>query len=129
MPANTQKLEIFSGWKEIANYLGKGIRTVQRYEQELGLPVHSLARHSVIATKSEVDSWVAASPSRESFRLAKPVINYAVTRELTRNVTELARLRKETQKLRDSFAESLEQLRINLWFGIPDALQRDAEIV
>lgn len=32
-------IEILSGWKEIANYLRKGVRTVQRYERELGLPI------------------------------------------------------------------------------------------
>ena len=29
-------------WKEIASYLGRGIRTVQRWEREEGLPVHRL---------------------------------------------------------------------------------------
>ena len=62
MPA---KFEILSGWKEIANYLGKGVRTVQRYERELGLPVHRPAGKpagSVIAAKAELDAWVKAGP-------------------------------------------------------------------
>ena len=33
------QLQVLNGWKEIANYLGKGVRTVQRYEREFGLPV------------------------------------------------------------------------------------------
>ena len=56
-----------SGWKEIANYLGKGVRTVQRYERELRLPVHrpnGKSAGSVIATKAELDSWVNASPTQ-----------------------------------------------------------------
>jgi hypothetical protein len=64
MPA---QLEIFSGWKEIASYLRKGVRTVQRYERDLRLPIHRPAGESagsVIATKAELDSWVAASPVR-----------------------------------------------------------------
>ena len=59
--------EILSGWKDIANYLGKGVRTVQRYERELGLPVHRPAGKyvgSVIVTKAELDRWVAAGPTR-----------------------------------------------------------------
>jgi hypothetical protein len=36
---STPHLEILSGWKDIANHLGMGVRTVQRYERELGLPV------------------------------------------------------------------------------------------
>jgi hypothetical protein len=64
MPARP---EIFSGWKEIANYLAKGVRTVQRYERELNLPIHRPAGKSagaVIATKAELDAWVTASPVR-----------------------------------------------------------------
>lgn len=47
-------------WKEIASYLGRGIRTVQRWEQEEGLPVHRLAhekRGSVYAHRDELAAW------------------------------------------------------------------------
>jgi len=60
--------QFLSGWKDIANYLRKGVRTVQRYERELGLPVHRIAGKSVgsvIATKSEIDAWVKSPPPRE----------------------------------------------------------------
>lgn len=47
-------------WKEIAAYLNRGPRTVQRWEREEGLPVHRL-RHdklaSVYAYQSELDAW------------------------------------------------------------------------
>jgi hypothetical protein len=36
-----------NSWKEIASYMGRGVRTVQRYERELHLPVgriHGKAR-------------------------------------------------------------------------------------
>jgi hypothetical protein len=61
------KAEIFSGWKEIANYLGRGVRTVQRYEREQRLPVHRLAGKSagsVVATRTELDGWITAGPVR-----------------------------------------------------------------
>ena len=29
---------VLASWKDIAQYVGKGIRTVQRWERELGLP-------------------------------------------------------------------------------------------
>lgn len=58
-------LQILSGWKEIANYLGKGVRTVQRYQRDLGLPIHRLAgKASAIAIKSELDGWISAMPVR-----------------------------------------------------------------
>ena len=47
-------------WKSIAAYLGRGVRTVQRWEREEGLPVHRLAhekRGSVYARKEEIDAW------------------------------------------------------------------------
>jgi Tol biopolymer transport system component len=47
-------------WKEIAAYLGKGVRTVQRWEQTEGLPVRRLGEDragSVFAYRSEVDAW------------------------------------------------------------------------
>jgi hypothetical protein len=53
------KLDVLSGWKDIAIHLAKGVRTVQRYERELGLPIHrpsGKARASVIATKVELDA-------------------------------------------------------------------------
>lgn len=47
-------------WKEIAAYLGKGVRTVVRWEATEGLPVHRQTherRCSVVAYPSEVDAW------------------------------------------------------------------------
>jgi Tol biopolymer transport system component len=47
-------------WKEIATYLGRGVRTVQRWEREEGLPVHRLShekRGSVYARREELAAW------------------------------------------------------------------------
>ncbi|MGP8245207.1 MAG: TPR end-of-group domain-containing protein [Bryobacteraceae bacterium] len=49
-------------WKEIAAYLRRGTRTVQRWEREEGLPVHRLQHEklgSAYAYKSELDGWFA----------------------------------------------------------------------
>jgi hypothetical protein len=51
---------LLNGWKDIADYLHCGVRTVQRWEQ-LGLPVIRLRpgrRGSVIAHSESVDSWI-----------------------------------------------------------------------
>jgi len=53
---------ILTSWKEIAQHLGKGVRTVQRWETE-GLPVRRLSacnRGHVMAVSSELDAWVEA---------------------------------------------------------------------
>jgi len=47
-------------WKEIAAYLGRDVRTVQRWERGEGLPVHRLQHNklgSVYAYPSELDAW------------------------------------------------------------------------
>jgi adenylate cyclase len=47
-------------WKEIAAYLKRGARTVQRWESEEALPVHRLQHDtlgSVYAYASELDAW------------------------------------------------------------------------
>lgn len=49
------------GWKEIAAYLNRSVRSAHRWNQELGLPVHRLpgSRGNIVyALKSEIDRWV-----------------------------------------------------------------------
>ena len=120
--ANSQ-LEILSGWKEIAKHLRKGVRTVQRYERELGLPIRRPAGKSsasVIATAGELDAWVTASPIRVQFELAHPTSNIEMLEKLRRNVKEMARLRQETQEARRALSEGLELLRTNIRIAMPE---------
>jgi hypothetical protein len=109
---------IISGWKDIANYLGKGVRTVQRYERELGLPVRRPAGKStgsVIATKAELDGWVMASPIQKAFRLPSPAEEIAAPlKEFRQHIQELHRLREENAQLRKELHSSLESLHSNL---------------
>jgi hypothetical protein len=51
---------IAQSWKEIASELDRGVRTVQRWERTLGLPVHRIgkgARCPVFAFKDELHLW------------------------------------------------------------------------
>lgn len=53
---------VLTSWKDIARYLGKGVRTVQRWEQEFGLPVRrplGSVRNAVLARPSDLDAWIA----------------------------------------------------------------------
>jgi len=53
-----------NGWKEIARYMGRGVCTVQRWE-ELGLPVRRPWGHSrsaVVAVAGELDKWLTEMP-------------------------------------------------------------------
>ncbi len=63
MPASvtSQHSELLTSWKEIASYLGKGVRTVQRWEQQFGLPVrrpNEKAKGIVHAKREELDQWL-----------------------------------------------------------------------
>jgi TolB-like protein len=65
-------------WQEIARYLGREVRTVQRWEREKSLPVRRLSGNSeenqprVFAYKSEIDAWVALQSGPSAF-LSAPV--------------------------------------------------------
>ncbi len=53
--------KILTSWKEIGNYIGRGVRTVQRWEELYGMPVHRPAakkRAAVIAFSDEIDQWL-----------------------------------------------------------------------
>jgi hypothetical protein len=55
-----QEDDQLDSWKEIAAYLKRGVRTVQLWEREAGLPVRRLAtkkRGAVYAYKREIDAW------------------------------------------------------------------------
>ncbi len=77
---------VLNSWKEIAQYLGRGVRTVERWEKELGLPVRRPRNHPrspVVAIPSELDEWL-----RHDRRIASPdygngrrAVGLAVTRK------------------------------------------------
>src|SRR5216684_9387213 len=64
-PSTTPRGELrpdnfLDSWKEIAAYLEREVRTVQRWEKKEGLPVHRQIHEklgTVYAYKSEVDAW------------------------------------------------------------------------
>lgn len=56
-----------NSWKEIAAYCNRDVRTVRRWESELGLPVHRrqhTRRGIVHAYESELDAWWKAGRKR-----------------------------------------------------------------
>lgn len=53
---------VLTSWKDIARYMGKGVRTVQRWEMDFGLPVRrpqGSNKKAVLARPSDLDAWVA----------------------------------------------------------------------
>jgi hypothetical protein len=62
-------LELLTSWKEIASFMGKGVRTVQRWEATLGLPVIRPANSRsgiVMARPSDLEAWLHNGRQRSS---------------------------------------------------------------
>ncbi len=85
-------------WKEIADYLDKGVRTVQRWERDMGLPVRRVngTKGRVFAMCHELEVWLQSSTTWRD----------------DRSDSELAKLRKkvthlllENEKLRRALEE------------------------
>lgn len=61
-----------NSWKEIANYFGQSVRTVQRWEHDLQLPVHRIGkgkRSPVYAVVAELKFWRGTSARRDPFKV------------------------------------------------------------
>lgn len=107
--------EVLSGWKEIARYLGKGVRTVQRYERELSLPVRRLSGKrggSVVAVKFDLDSWLrlsATATPESSYRSTQAVQEY-LRSEIAKGLRERARLHAQMMALRKELRTSVYKL-------------------
>ena len=52
---------VLHSWKDVASYVGRGVRTVQRWEHDFGMPVHRVGqrdRTAVMAFPEEIDGWL-----------------------------------------------------------------------
>jgi len=114
--SNVPACIVLNSWKEIANYVGRGVRTVQRWEADLGMPVRrprAKSRSAVLAMSDEIDAWLRAAPTGE----LKPAANRGSTEaysELHRSVTEHSNLRQRCIQLNAEHRESLTMLIVNI---------------
>ena len=70
-PEKARPHSLLNSWKEIAAFLDRGVRTVQRWEREQGLPVHRIGnspRAAVFAFQEEVLLWLR---SRENMLVSE----------------------------------------------------------
>ena len=85
----TAKKDILQGWKDIAAYVSRDVRTVKRWEKQRGLPVRrmpGIGRANVYALIPELDSWLSAGGTSEpgtgtSPADGNPSLNTAATTE------------------------------------------------
>ncbi|MDQ6621404.1 MAG: hypothetical protein M3Z31_17215 [Pseudomonadota bacterium] len=62
----TETGQRLGGWKAIARYVGRDVRTVQRWERDRQLPVHRIPGgdlSAVFAWPPEVDGWLSGAPA------------------------------------------------------------------
>jgi len=107
LPANTTVLK---SWKDIANYLGCGIRTVQRYEHSSGLPVRRVpgrSRGAVFALADELEGWLHEDSNAG---LSKTARLTASVQALRGSITDGTELRRQSRTLRMANLTALEKL-------------------
>jgi len=69
VPRLNPNRERLDSWKQIAVYLNREVRTVQRWEKREGLPVHRhthLKGSTVYAFKTEIDVWLTGRDQTQS---------------------------------------------------------------
>lgn len=106
---------ILSSWKEIACFFGKGVRTVQRWERTLGLPVYrpeDAAQHIIFARADDLQKWLEGPKSkrREDDLISDPPQNRERMRILVEALAvHTARLRENTKISHQTYAAFMEQ--------------------
>lgn len=109
---------VLNSWKEIAAYLQRGVRTVQRWERDLGLPVHRIGkgkRSPVYANVTELRFWLNTSdvahqeyahraiPTSDAIREPRPIL---LERRNLEPLEKAQRLLSEAQHLAHKIAET-----------------------
>ena len=89
-----------NGWKEIGAYLGRTARTAQRWEAQLGMPVHRPAKRKrtvVVGFPRDLDVWLARNRSRLEAEGSYEVTGMAT--DLAALDERLSRLQSEATQL------------------------------
>lgn len=98
---------VLNSWKEIASYMARGVRTVQRWERELNLPVHRIGagkRSPVYAIAAELNFWRSTTGITRSDTKAiagngrKRLLVYRV-KQISKPVEHSRRLLQDTYSL------------------------------
>jgi hypothetical protein len=109
---------VLSSWKDIARYLGKGVRTVQRWERHLGLPVRrpigASQKSAVVLYRGDVDTWLATRFSARALQKdgEEGTQSSRSARSTLKDGIRTAReLRRANQKLTEQISASVRLLK------------------
>jgi len=93
---------VLTSWKDIARYMGKGVRTVQRWEQDFGLPVRrpqGSNKKAVLARPADLDAWVAMRCTSRAEVSAATAADHHHTRSVSLAVLSSLNSKMETARL------------------------------
>lgn len=112
--ANVDSSQILGSWKEIAAYLGKGVRTVQRWELLHGLPVRrpkGAPRGVVYCSREELDQWLLTQWSQRHSEVHSDVVAWQPTIPTSELVLSSATLRHANRELAHSILQTVLDMR------------------
>jgi DNA-binding transcriptional MerR regulator len=118
---------LLTSWKEVAAYMGRSIRTVQRWEK-FGLPVRRLtksSRSSVLANSRDIDIWLANAHAH-GFATKQSREQIFLRGALAETLAMHRVLQAEMAKLRDERHEELRTLKHTLQRLIDTMTPKDA---
>jgi hypothetical protein len=113
--ASHPKVGLLNSWKEIATYLGRGVRTVQRWEK-FGLPVRRLApgsRVAVMASTRDIDRWFESARTH-GFKAPQNADHLLFRGALLDSIEQLRSLRQEAATLREDQRHAMAELLANI---------------
>lgn len=114
-PSNA-KAPVLNSWKEIASYMGRGVRTVQRYERDFRLPVRRLggkSRKAVLALPQDLDAWLR-SASLGELDDDRVVRSFAVISAVRQSISRGTNLREQCHQLCAAHSQVTADLIANL---------------
>jgi hypothetical protein len=127
-PIVTDHSPVLTSWKDIARYMGKGVRTVQRWEQDFGLPVrrpNGSSKKAVLARPRDLDAWVALRCSSRAHAAAPIGSDHSCVKALSSLTSQIQTsliLRDNNRVLINEVQLALDMLRSQI-----DALRVDSE--
>lgn len=133
--------QILSGWKDIANYMGKGVRTVQPYAQEGGLPIRRMSgtpKASVLVTRAELDEWIRGAFDRKAWNekrsadlenvKSRTLELRAAIEQFRLSMRTLSRTRNELSVCRRTVRQTVQQVHRSVFPALPPEKDRSLRV-
>jgi phage terminase Nu1 subunit (DNA packaging protein) len=101
---------VLNSWKEISQYMGRSVRTLQRWER-FGLPIHRPSgrdKSSVYALPAELQKWLEKGKPKEAPQDEYRDRLVAITAHAKEVADSVVLLRRNAETLQNKLQESME---------------------